>query len=76
VIRHLFLMVWNRKRVNLLILIEIFLSFLVLFAVATQAAYFYQHYVQPLGFDFHGGDVVLERQHLRIALYVLEETGG
>ena len=51
-IRHLFRMVWNRKRVNLLILIEIFLSFLVLFAVLTQAAYFYQHYIKPLGFDY------------------------
>ena len=34
-IRHLLKLVWNRKRANTLILVEIFISFLVVFVVAT-----------------------------------------
>ena len=34
-IRHLFKLVWNRKRTNALIILEIFFSFLVVFVVAT-----------------------------------------
>ena len=32
-IRHLFKLIWNRKRANCLMITEIFVSFLVLFAV-------------------------------------------
>jgi len=32
-IRHLFTLIWNRKRTNVLMMTEIFVSFLVLFAV-------------------------------------------
>ncbi len=32
--RHLFKLVWNRKRTNALIILEIFFSFLVVFLVA------------------------------------------
>ena len=34
-IRHLFKLVWNRKRTNVLIILEIFFSFLVVFLVST-----------------------------------------
>lgn len=50
-IRHLLKMVWNRKRVNGLIMIEIFVSFLVLFVVLTATAYYVSNYRQPLGYD-------------------------
>ena len=50
-IAHLFKMVWNRKRVNALILIEIFLSFIVLFAVAVTALFSWNNYRRPMGFD-------------------------
>ena len=32
-IRHVFKLIWNRKRTNVLMMTEIFVSFLVLFAV-------------------------------------------
>jgi putative ABC transport system permease protein len=49
--RHLFQLVWNRKRQNLLLAFEIFLSFLVLFAVVLVSATYYYNWRQPLGFD-------------------------
>ncbi len=50
-IRHLLKMVWNRKRVNGLIMIEIFFSFVVLFAVIATAAFHVVNFRQPLGFS-------------------------
>lgn len=52
-IRHLFKLVWNRKRTNLLIVAEIFCSFLVVFALSASAIFFWQRYRDPLGFDYH-----------------------
>ena len=49
--RHLLRLIWNRKRTNLLIMIEIFFSFLVVFAVVAVAAYYLNNYRQPLGFS-------------------------
>ncbi|HKY05717.1 MAG TPA: ABC transporter permease [Blastocatellia bacterium] len=51
-IKHLFKMVWNRKRTNFLITVEIFISFLVLFAVMVLAVYYTDNYRQPLGFNY------------------------
>lgn len=50
--RHLFKLVWNRKRTNVLILLEIFFSFLVVFLVSTLGIYFWDNYRQPLGFSY------------------------
>jgi len=50
-IRHMFKLVWNRKRTNLLIVAEILCSFLVVFALTASGIYLYQRYSQPLGFD-------------------------
>jgi putative ABC transport system permease protein len=50
--RHLFKLVWNRKRINALIILEIFFSFLVVFVVATLGIYFWDNYRSPLGFDY------------------------
>jgi putative ABC transport system permease protein len=53
--RHLLKLVWNRRRTNLLVMAEIFCSFLVLFGVLTLAVFYLDNYRQPLGFD--GTDV-------------------
>jgi len=50
-IRHLFKLVWNRKRTNLLIVAEIFCSFLVVFALVASGMFLYDRYTQPLGFE-------------------------
>jgi putative ABC transport system permease protein len=49
-IRHLLKLVWNRKRANALLIVEIFFSFLVVFAVATLGLFFLSNYRRPLGF--------------------------
>ena len=50
--RHLFKLVWNRKRTNGLMILEIFFSFLVVFVVATLGIYFWDNYRQPLGYSW------------------------
>jgi putative ABC transport system permease protein len=49
-IRHLLKLAWNRKRANALIVVEIVVSFLVVFAVATISVYYAMNYGRPLGF--------------------------
>ena len=49
--RHLFRLVWNRKRQNLLLAFEIFLSYLVLFAVVFLAVMGVANWQYPLGFS-------------------------
>jgi putative ABC transport system permease protein len=51
-IRHLLKLVWNRKRFNFLIMLEIFVSFLVLFTVMMFVVYYAYNYSQPLGFKY------------------------
>ena len=51
-IRHLFKLVWNRKRTHLLIMLEIFLSFVVVFALLVTGLYFFRLYQRPLGFEY------------------------
>ncbi len=51
-IRHLLKLVWNRRRSNALIALEVLLSYLVLMAVATTAIYLWNNYRQPLGFGY------------------------
>jgi putative ABC transport system permease protein len=50
-IRHLFKLVWNRKRTNALIVLEIFCSFLVVFGLVAAVLYLNGRYRQPLGFE-------------------------
>ncbi|WP_035565900.1 FtsX-like permease family protein [Hymenobacter sp. IS2118] len=51
-IRHLFTLMWNRKRANGLLLLEIVLAFVVLFAVGSVAVYNWTNYRAPLGFTY------------------------
>jgi putative ABC transport system permease protein len=51
-IKHLFKMIWNKKKQNALLISEMLISFLVLFAVFTLLVYDFQNYKKPLGFDY------------------------
>ncbi len=51
-IRHLCKLVWNRKRSNALMIVEICISFLVVFVVATLGLFFLANYRVPLGYDW------------------------
>lgn len=51
-IRHLLKLVWNRKRANALIIAEIFLSFIVVFAVLAGVITFWSNWRLPLGYDY------------------------
>jgi len=60
-IKHLLKLVWNRKRINFLITVEIFISFIVLFLVMLIAVYFGDNYRRPLGFNYeHVWNVKIE----------------
>lgn len=60
-IKHLLKLVWNRKRANALIVTEIFISFLVLFAVISAAITFGTRWSKPLGFQWRNvWDVSME----------------
>ncbi len=62
-IRHLFRLVWNRKRANALLLLEIFFSFLVVFGVSTLGLFTWSNYRRPLGFVWQDvWDVALDVQ--------------
>jgi putative ABC transport system permease protein len=61
VIRHLLKLVWNRKRANALIVAEMFVSFLVIFAVLTGVVAFARGWRQPIGFQWRNvWDVSME----------------
>jgi len=51
-IRHLFTLIWNRKKSNFLMITEIFFSFIVLFGVLSLAFYYFDNYQKPLGFKY------------------------
>ena len=51
-IAHLFKYIWNQKRRNFLILLEIFFSFIILFAISSLIIYHYQIFKEPTGFNY------------------------
>jgi len=51
--RHLLKMIWNRKGANFLIVLEIFASFLVVFALAAAGIHMVAAYERPLGYDWN-----------------------
>jgi putative ABC transport system permease protein len=51
-IEHLFKLVWNRKRANALIIIELLAAFLVLVGVCATIIHYTRLYVQPLGYEY------------------------
>lgn len=56
--RHLFKLIWNKKKQNFLLISEMFVSFLVIFAVFTLLVYYYQNYRTPMGIDYENVWVV------------------
>lgn len=50
-IKQMFKLVWNRKRTNMLVMVEVFFSFLVLFTVVTLAVYNWRLYHLPVGYS-------------------------
>jgi putative ABC transport system permease protein len=64
-IRHLLRIVWNRRRANALVALEILLSFLVLCAVATMFVYYVDNYRRPLGYAWQDTWVVIMHANAR-----------
>ena len=50
--RHLFTLIWNRKRANLLLISEVFFSFVVLFGVGAVLITVGKNYLAPHGFNY------------------------
>ena len=65
-IRHYLKLIWNRKRSNLLIMVEIFLSFLVTFAVVALGLHGANNYRQPLGYEWQ--DVWNVRMDMKVGM--------
>lgn len=51
--KHLFKLIWNKKKQNFLLMSEMLVSFLVIFAVFTLFVYYYNNYKKPIGFDYN-----------------------
>jgi putative ABC transport system permease protein len=51
-LRHLLRLVWNRKRATAMIMLEVAIAFLVVFAVAAVAVLYAYNWRQPLGFEW------------------------
>jgi putative ABC transport system permease protein len=51
-LQHLFKLIWNRKGVHALLIIEICASFLVLFGVMSLIVYNVRNYLKPIGFQY------------------------
>lgn len=49
---HLFKLIWNKKKQNFLLMLEMLVSFMVIFAVFTLLVYYYDNYRKPAGFDY------------------------
>lgn len=50
-IRHAFTLIWHRKKANALIMLELLVTFLILFGLAAFGLNMYRLYSQPLGFN-------------------------
>lgn len=49
---HIIKLIWNRKGANFLIITEVAITFIVLFAITSTALHNYQKFNQPLGFNW------------------------
>jgi putative ABC transport system permease protein len=50
-VNHLFKLIWKRRKSNFLIMLEIFVAFMILFAVSSLSIYFLKNYAQPMGIN-------------------------
>lgn len=51
-IQHWFKIIWNRKKQNFLLILEILIAFLVIGVLFIQSTQLYRNYQQPLGFKY------------------------
>ncbi|GAA4320336.1 FtsX-like permease family protein [Mucilaginibacter gynuensis] len=51
-VKHLFKLIWNKKKQNFLLLTEILISFIVIFAVFSFGVFSYKNYMKPMGIDY------------------------
>lgn len=51
-LKHLFKLIWNKKKTHSLLILEIWASFMVLFGLATMIVINVGNYRQPLGFSY------------------------
>jgi putative ABC transport system permease protein len=51
-LKHLFKLIWNKKKQNFVLMLEILVSFLVIFAVFTMVVYYYKNYRKPLNLAY------------------------
>jgi len=49
---HLLKLVWNRKRSNILLMLEIFAAFLVVFGVLSGFLQTFQYWTRPSSYDY------------------------
>ncbi|MBC6989920.1 FtsX-like permease family protein [Hymenobacter sp. BT491] len=84
-IRHLFTLIWNRKRSNFLLITEIMLSFFVLFVVSSLLVYNLYNYRQPMGFRYDnvweitlnpGTDTTALKQKVLMVMQQLKASKG
>lgn len=52
-LKHLFKLIWNKKKQNFLLITEILISFMVIFAVFTLIVNYYQNHKKLVGFTFN-----------------------
>jgi len=57
-LKHLFKLTWNKKKQNFLIVLEVFISFIVLFAVFSLLIYQQRNHNKPMGFNYENVWVV------------------
>jgi len=50
--KHLFKLIWNKRKQNFLFLSEILVSFMVIFAVFSLLVFYYLNYIKPNGFEY------------------------
>lgn len=51
-ITHLFKLIWNKKKENFLLMLEMLVSFMVIFAVFTLLVVYFKNYKEPMGFNY------------------------
>lgn len=52
-LKHIMKLLWNRKKNNMFLIIEVFFSFLVLFIISSLLTISVKNYMIPLGYDYH-----------------------
>jgi len=63
--KHLFKLMWNKRKQNFLLLSEILISFMVIFALSSFLVYYFQNYRKPAGVDHERvWSVVYDNRHL------------